>query len=171
MGAAVHAVAEVFTEVIAREEGLAGIALEAVDEAFHAWLDRLVIVGLAHAVAAAMVQRVLLELEVVQRAELDVTVGSHGCGFGAPSLVLLKRWLTGWGVSSIDLRGRFVCLMSPSQRTVDDGATRRCSATLAGPRGVASAVAHDGADAAGEAAGAVVATIRVGRATDRNEET
>jgi hypothetical protein len=82
VGAAVEAlVAEVLAEVVVRKEGLVGVALEAVDEAVHARADRLVVVGLTHAVAAAVVQRVLLELEVAHRVELDVAVGGHGRGW------------------------------------------------------------------------------------------
>jgi hypothetical protein len=78
-------------QVVLGEEGRAGIPLEAFDKVVPARGARVCVVGLAHAVGAAMREGLLLELEIVEVVELDVSRGHHLEGAGGKRCMLFAR--------------------------------------------------------------------------------
>jgi hypothetical protein len=70
--------AQALAEVVAGEKGLVRVTPEAVYDAGEPRGHNFVIIGFTSAVAAAGMQRVLLELEGVEGVEFDVAMGSHG---------------------------------------------------------------------------------------------
>lgn len=79
MGATVRGagVALDMAEMVVGEELGIRIALEAVEEALDARGEALLVVGLAHAVGAAVDERLLLDLESVESGKLDVPARCH----------------------------------------------------------------------------------------------